>query len=98
MLVTVYAALLAASVSVGYWAGTRASRRTKPLPSANPTVPSRPSKNSIEEKTDGNESDESDDSGAADEDISALRVDSSDTCKMVRHFLPSKKQFTCYSL
>ena len=85
-LVAVYAAFVAvASFSVGYWAGTR----TAP-PQASPTVfpsPPKSSQETPESDTDGNESDDSDHSSAADGDISSLRVDASDMCKMVRRCL-----------
>ncbi len=84
-LVVAYAAFVAvASFSVGYWAGART------YPQASPTVlPSSPksSQKTPESDTDGNESDDSDHSSTADGDISSLRVDASDICKMVRRCL-----------
>ncbi|KDR84784.1 hypothetical protein GALMADRAFT_233140 [Galerina marginata CBS 339.88] len=78
--VTAYSALVAASLSLGFWAGTRATNRTDKKPAATPAEPSRPSNNYPQEKDDGNESD---DSSVADGDISSLRVDVADDCKMV---------------
>ncbi|KJA25981.1 hypothetical protein HYPSUDRAFT_36829 [Hypholoma sublateritium FD-334 SS-4] len=80
--VAAYAAFVAvASFSVGYWAGTRPSP-SKTSPTVLPSSP-KSSQETPESDTDGNESDDSDHSSVADGDISSVRVDASDICKMV---------------
>ncbi|KAF8168310.1 peptidyl-tRNA hydrolase PTH2-domain-containing protein [Crassisporium funariophilum] len=79
--VTVISVLVAASLTLGFWAGTKATRRTEFSPTVKPAVPSLPSKNSGTE--DGDESGSDHSSNLADVDIAALRVSSSDECKMV---------------
>ena len=70
----IYAALIAGSLSLGFWAGRRA---TTP-PSFKPLVSSRTGNASLAE---GSDSDED-----GDGDISALRVEDCDDCKMVNDF------------
>ena len=88
--VVAYAALIAASLSLGFWAGIKATPRSE-NPSASPTKPavsshpSSPKQNSAAEM-DGDESEDGSDSEseAADGDIGALTVGSNEDCKMVR--------------
>jgi len=79
-----YAASIAAvlsGLSLGYWAGRSSTSRTD---TSGPPLAQSPSNGlTAETEPDGNESDDSNNSSLADGDISALRVDDSDTCKMV---------------
>lgn len=92
-----YTALIAASLTLGYWAGTRAIGRTETITS-NPPAVSTPSKDSATGTEDGNESDDSDNSNSlGDGDISSLRVDDADACKMVRRCLSHERHVDMYS-
>ncbi|CAA7264721.1 unnamed protein product [Cyclocybe aegerita] len=78
-----YAVLVAASLSLGFWAGRRSTYRTGSKPTAGPARLSRGSENSVKE-TDGDESDDNESSSeVADGDISSLSVGEADHCKMV---------------
>ncbi|PPQ90473.1 hypothetical protein CVT25_014991 [Psilocybe cyanescens] len=88
-ILSIYAALVVTSISIGFWAGTKTKNRTDKQSTANPIVPSlNPEKSkSLEEELDGNETDETEEStvsSVGDGDIGSLRVDSTDdNCKMV---------------
>lgn len=64
-----------------------------------PSATSSPSKDlAAETEADGNESDDSDDSSSlGDGDISSLRVDDTDACKMVRRCLSHQRHVYMYS-
>jgi len=74
----VYAAIIASSLSLGFWAGRRATTRSG-VSSLKPSESSRTSETPAEES----DQDDSDVEG----DISALKVEDNDDCKMVSNFL-----------
>ena len=73
-----YAALIAASVSLGFWAGRRAVTRSG-VSSLKPSESSRTSETPTAGESNQDDSD-------VEGDISALRVEDSDECKMVSNF------------
>ncbi|KAF4623202.1 hypothetical protein D9613_001624 [Agrocybe pediades] len=78
---TTYAALAAASLSLGYWIG---SSNRPPIESdrKHSSESSEPA-HAESEDSDGNESEDSDSSSVTNEELSSLKVEASDDCKMV---------------
>lgn len=86
-----------ASLSLGYWAGTKAASPIETSSGSVQTPPAASSRLPInsQEESDiyGDESDSSDDSSSmGDGDIASLRVDATDNCKMVRRRLFNERR------
>jgi len=76
--VITYITLVVASLSLGFWTGQRANRRTENPTSSKPPASNRDPRESIVDNGDSEDSSESNDG-----DVSALKLDSGEDCKMV---------------